>query len=68
MHPTTDTAHLLNQAHALLAQTFGAGAESFQGLLPNVQDAYLSAVSALVAQAAQSLPQAAPTPITGLPA
>ena len=46
-----DPAYLLNQAHALLAQTFAQAGESFRELNADTQDAYLSAVSDLIAEA-----------------
>lgn len=46
-----DTALVLIQARALLAQTFGAGGDSFRELTPDMQDAYLSAVDELLVKA-----------------
>lgn len=46
-----DTALVLTQARALLAQTFGHGGESFRELTPDMQDAYLSAVDDLLVKA-----------------
>ncbi|MCY1366841.1 hypothetical protein D9M69_537480 [compost metagenome] len=46
-----DTAWVLTQARALLAQTFGHGGDSFRELTPDMQDAYLSAVDELLVKA-----------------
>ena len=47
----TDTAHVLTQARALLAQTFGSAGESFRELTADMQEAYLSAVDDLLIKA-----------------
>lgn len=51
----TDPVTLLDQALALLAQTYGHAGESFHSLLPDVQDNYLSAVSDLIARAREAI-------------
>lgn len=46
-----DTALVLTQARALLAQTFGHGGDSFRELTPDMQDAYLTTVDELLVKA-----------------